>query len=96
MSVPQLSVVQPQTRPPTETAAVRARRLYDEARGAALEQVVAVEASLARVIELAGEIAEGGDVYPVGVRDLCRRMADELAARSATLESLAQRNLDPR
>ena len=93
MSVLQLSIVPPQDK--AETPAIRARRLYDQSRGAAMDQVVAVETGLARVIELAAAIAEGGDVYPAGVRDLCRRMAGELASRGATLEGLAQRNLHP-
>jgi hypothetical protein len=92
MSVPQLVVVQNQTAP--ESPAARARQLYAEARSAAMEQVRAVEQSLERVIALAGEISEGGDIYPVGVRDLCRRLTADLAARTATLDSLAQRNLD--
>ncbi|OYX31577.1 MAG: hypothetical protein B7Y99_09980 [Caulobacterales bacterium 32-69-10] len=59
-----------------------------------MEQVRIVEDSLAKVVALSAEIAEGGDVYPVGVRDLCRRLAEDLAARTATLDALAQRNLD--
>jgi hypothetical protein len=93
MSVPKLVVVQPEVA--EESPAARAIKLYAEARGAALEQVRIVEDSLARVIALSAEIAEGGEVYPAGVRDLCRRLADDLASRSATLDALAQRNLDP-
>jgi hypothetical protein len=91
MSVPQLFVIQPDQSP--DSPAARAHRLYAEARAAAMEQVRAVEQSLARVIVLAEEISEGGDVYPAGVRDLCRRLGDDLTARTNTLESLAQRNL---
>jgi hypothetical protein len=94
MSVPQLVVVQPDTAP--DSPAARAHKLYAEAREAALEQVHAVEESLARVVTLAEEIAEGGEVYPVGVRDLCRRLSADLASRAATLDCLAQRNLESR
>ena len=94
MSVPKLVVVPPETA--EESPAARAVKLYAEARSAAMEQVRVVEDSLAKVIALSAEIAEGGDVYPVGVRDLCRRMADDLASRVATLDALAQRNLGPR
>ena len=48
--------------PLTETAAQRAKRLMAEARQAAEEQVEALEASLAQVIAMASEIADGGDV----------------------------------
>jgi hypothetical protein len=92
MSVPKLVVVRPAEA--EETPAARALRLHAEAKGAALEQVHVVGESLAKVIGLAGEIAEGGDVYPAGVRELARRLVDDLAARAATLDSLAQRNLD--
>ena len=94
MSVPKLVVVPPEIA--AETPAARAVKLYAEARGAAMEQVRIVEDSLAKVIALSAEIAEGGEVYPVGVRDLCRRLADDLASRVATLDALAQRNLEPR
>ncbi len=92
MSVPKLVVLQPDIA--EESPAARAAKLYAEARGAAMEQVRIVEDSLAKVVALSAEIAEGGDVYPVGVRDLCRRLAEDLAARTATLDALAQRNLD--
>jgi hypothetical protein len=65
-----------------------------EAQAAAFEQVRALEESLSQVVGLAGEIAEGGDVYPAGVRDLCRRMGEDLTQRSLTLEAIAARTLD--
>jgi hypothetical protein len=92
MSVPHLSVVRVDDS--TETPATRATRLFAEAQGAALEQVHALESALALVASLAGEIAEGGDVYPAGVRDLCRRMAEEISLRAQTLDALAVRTLD--
>lgn len=94
MSVPKLVVVGPPAA--AETPAARARKLYAEARSAALEQVTVVGESLTKVIGLAAEIADGGDVYPAGVRELARRLAEDLAARAATLDSLAHRNLDAR
>lgn len=93
MSIPQLVVI---TEQPSDSPAARAQRLYAEARGAAMEQIRAVEDSLSRAIVLAGEVAEGGDVYPAGVRDLARRLSEDLSGRLSTLESLSQRNLEIR
>ncbi|HTI66997.1 MAG TPA: hypothetical protein VL460_05545 [Caulobacteraceae bacterium] len=94
MSLPQLVVVQPGSGPDSPSA--RALRLYAEAREAAMEQVRIVEHAIARVIALSEEIAEGGEVYPAGVRDLCRRLGGDLTSRAATLDSLAQRGLEHR
>ena len=92
MSVPHLSIVQTNMDAPS----VRANRLFAEAREAALEQVHMVENGLSQVINLASEIADGGEIYPAGVRDLCRRLSEDLATRSQTLETLAQRGFDRR
>ena len=89
MSVPHLSVVHVEDK--VDSPAARAINLYAEARQAAFEQVRVLELGLATVVALAGEIAEGGDVYPAGVRDLCRRMGEDLALRTQTLSALASR-----
>ena len=84
MSLPQLSVV------PTlhETPGARATRLMTEARQAAEEQVQVLEQALTTAAEIAQHIAEGGEIYPVGVRDLCRRLAEDAVAKSQTLASI--------
>ncbi|HTK36159.1 MAG TPA: hypothetical protein VL358_12855 [Caulobacteraceae bacterium] len=92
MSVPRLSVVQ--TEQTIDSPAARAGRLYAEAQQAAYEQVHVLEEGLAKAVALAGEIAEGGDVYPAGVRDLCRRLGEELTLRSQTLDAIASRARD--
>jgi len=94
MNAQHLSVVragQTAADPDFETPAARAARLYAEAQGAALEQVRALEANLSTVVALAQEIADGGDIYPVGVRELCRRLGEDIATRNQTIEALAQR-----
>jgi hypothetical protein len=90
MSVSHLAVVRPEDQQP-DTPAERARRLFAEAQAAASEQVVQLEEALDASIALSRSIAEGGELYPAGVRDLCRRMAEETAARRLTLEALATR-----
>lgn len=54
--------------------------LLVEARLAARQHVGELDEALARVAALAGDVAEGGAAYPVGVRSLCRHL-------SATMES---------
>jgi hypothetical protein len=87
MSVPHLSVVPAEADAP----AARAQRLYAEAQLAALEQVGELEAALEQVVALARSIAEGGDIYPSGIRELCRRSADDTHGRRQTLQALAAR-----
>jgi hypothetical protein len=80
----QLSLVAPQI----ETPAQRAKRLMAEARLAADEQVQSLETALQSVVALAAEVAEGGDAYPAGVRELARRLVEETNARTRTLEAI--------
>ena len=87
LSVPHLSVV-PQE---ADTPAERAQRLYAEAQQAAMEQVEQLESALDQVVALARSIAEGGDIYPSGIRELCRRSAEDTQGRRMTLEALAAR-----
>ena len=88
MSLPQFSLVTPAA----ETPGARAVRLLAEARVAADEQVHVLEDALATVAEMAHQIAEGGEVYPVGVREICRRLAEDAGAKSQTLESILQQH----
>ena len=94
MSIPQLSVVPMAPEPSTTTEApgVRASRLLAEARQAADEQVHVLERALASAADIAQQIADGGEIYPVGVRDLCRRLAEDAVAKSQTLESMLQQH----
>ena len=74
---------------PPQTTAERVRRLQAEARALALEEVERLAAALAQAARLAQEIADGGEAYPVGVREQARQMVDDLPARAATLKLLA-------
>ncbi len=82
----QLSIVAPTPERPS----ARASRLMAEARAAAHEQIEVLEQAIADVIALANEISGGGDAYSPGARDLCRRLADEVAARAQTLSAIAR------
>ena len=61
-----------------ESVGQRVSRLMAEAREAGSQQVSELETALANVARLAAEIADGGDAYPVGVRDLSRRLVDDV------------------
>ena len=69
----------------------RIRRLQAEAKSLAREHIFALERALVEVERLSAEIAGGGDAYPVGVRDLARRMAEDCEMKVQTLEAIASR-----
>jgi hypothetical protein len=75
------------------TTADRVKRLQMEARALAVEQVEALEKLLLQASAMAQEIAEGGDAYPVGARELAGRLAADLPAKAQTLKAVASRSL---
>jgi len=74
-----------------ESAAERIKRLQLEARLLAREQIDELAKALLAVSRLAEQIAQGGDAYPVGARELCRSLIEDLQARSMTLTAIADR-----
>ena len=91
---PSLSVVadnDPKTAKP-ETVAERVRRLQAEAKQLARDHVHALTAAIMGAEQIAAEIADGGDAYPAGIRDLARRFVEDADARVQTLEALAARH----
>jgi hypothetical protein len=74
-----------------DTISQRVRRLQAEAKGLAREHVLALRAALQTVEALSADIAHGGEAYPVGVRDIARRLADDIGAKAQTLELLSTR-----
>ena len=77
-----------------ETTADRVKRLQQEARLLAREEVETIERKLAELVELARTVSGGGEAYPAGVRELCDRMAAELEGRLQTLQAIAQRTFE--
>lgn len=77
---------------PTKTVGQRVQALQAEARVLAREHVMALCTAIASAEALATEIAEGGDAYPPGVRDLARRFAEDAETRVQSLEAIAARN----
>lgn len=74
-----------------ETAAQRIRYLQQEAHSLARAQVQELQEGLQTLSRQALEIAEGGEAYPIGARELARRMVEELGQRSATLEAILRK-----
>lgn len=76
-----------------ETTTERVKRLQMEARALAVEQVEALEKVLLQASQMAREIAEGGDAYPVGARELAGRLASDLPSKAETLKAIVSRVL---
>ena len=76
-----------------ETRGNRIVRLQREARALALDDVDALVRQMAEVIQAASDIADGGDAYPVGVREAALRLSMELPARADILKAISGRVL---
>ena len=93
---PSLSVVADndlKTTPKTETVAERVRRLQQEARLLAKDHIRSLSTQMMAVEQIAAEIAEGGEAYPPGVRELASRLVEDIDARVQTLEAIVSRTL---
>jgi hypothetical protein len=77
--------------PKHETVAERVRRLQSEAKQLAKDHVRSLIRQMNELEVLAAEIAEGGEAYPPGVRDLARRMVDDCDSRIQTLDAIVAR-----
>ena len=77
--------------PKSETVAERVRRLQAEAKQLAKDHVHALSAAILNAEQIAAEIAEGGDAYPPGIRDLARRFVEDADMRVQTLEAISSR-----
>jgi hypothetical protein len=75
-----------------DTGAQRLRRLQIEAHKLAREQVEILTQDLNAIAARATEISDSADSYPVGVRELCSRLADDLRLQGQTLTAIMARN----
>ena len=78
-----------------ETVSQRVQRLQREARALAREQVEAIERDLESLAWRAQEIADGGEAYAVGVREMASRLATDLPQKAQTLGILLERSSKP-
>ncbi|MGH6955982.1 MAG: hypothetical protein ACREEW_04885 [Caulobacteraceae bacterium] len=74
-----------------ESPADRIRRLQAEARCLAREHIEQLVAALGEVARLAAEVADGGDLYPVGVRELSRRLVEDAGKHALSLGVIVDR-----
>lgn len=74
-----------------ETTAERVKRLQAEARALAVEEVEALDRMLVQASTAARAIAEGGDAYPVGVREIASRLASDLSNKAETIRMILSR-----
>ena len=77
--------------PKSETVAERVRRLQAEAKQLAKDHVKTLTSAMVDLEQLAAEIADGGDAYAPGIRDVARRMVEDLDSRVQTLEAIVAR-----
>lgn len=98
---PKLSIV-PDTvyrldRPP-ETIGQRAHRLQVEAQMLAREHIDELRRAMGEADGLTASLAEGGEIYPPGVRDLAGRIHTHLdaQAQAQTLDALMERLPEPK
>lgn len=75
----------------TESAGNQIKRLQAEARTLAAKQIIQFTRTITDLEQMAAEIAEGGDAYPAGIRDIARRLAEELDAKGQTISAIAVR-----
>lgn len=75
-----------------ETMSERIRRLQAEAKLLAKDHVRSLSAAMLDLERLAAEIAEGGDAYAPGIREVARQLVEDLDSRVQTLEAIAARN----
>jgi hypothetical protein len=76
---------------PAETTAERVKRLQMEAKALALEEVEALERVLLEAAARARAVADGGDAYPVGCREIASRLAADLPSKAETMRVIVQK-----
>jgi len=74
-----------------ESTAERVKRLQAEARALAMEEVEALDRLLMQASAAAKAIADGGDAYPVGAREIASRLSADLPTKAETLRMILSR-----
>jgi hypothetical protein len=81
---------------PPETISERARRRQFEAQMLAREHIDQLREALQEAEGLAGIVAQGGEIYPAGVRDAAGRLLSQLQGQAQTLDTLLERIPEPK
>ena len=77
---------------PKESKTQRVKRLQEEAKNLAREQITEFEQALIMLAQMAEDIAEGGDMYQIGAREVCRRLSEELPRSLQTLQAIIKKS----
>jgi hypothetical protein len=80
---------------PPETTGERARRRQFEAKMLAREHVGELRQAMREAEALAAIVAQGGELYPAGVRDAASRLLSHLDTQGLTLDALLERSPEP-
>jgi hypothetical protein len=78
----------------TPPPGLKARELFEQARAVSVELLCTLESAIATVRSLSDEVVAGGELYAPGLRELARRLSEDLFWTSKTLEQLSQRQGD--
>lgn len=73
------------------TLSERIQTLQDEARGLAQDHVNAFIKALREIERMGNDIAKGGEAYPVGVREIAARLAEDCAPKALSISVLMER-----
>jgi hypothetical protein len=75
-----------------ESIADKIRRLQEEAQANAREHSLSFVRAISDLEDLVSDIADGGEAYPVGVRETCRKLGPELMAARLNVVSILGRD----
>jgi hypothetical protein len=76
---------------PAAARSARARQLRAELRRIARDQMAELALLMRAAEVMADDVVQGGEAFPHGTRDLCRRLAQDLHDQRHTLEIVAGR-----
>jgi hypothetical protein len=89
METPKLKLVA--DAPANETPADRIRRLRAELKDAANGELEELDTAIEHLREIAQTIADGGEAFPPGVREICRILAEDVVAQAKSIDLILQR-----
>ncbi|MGH6956438.1 MAG: hypothetical protein ACREEW_07205 [Caulobacteraceae bacterium] len=75
-----------------ESLADKVRRLRDEAQGLARDHAQDFVHAIADLESFAGDIADGGEAYPVGIRQMAKKLLGELQGARLNVTSVLGRD----
>ena len=92
MDKPELKIAPGQGQVPGgETSSEKIRRLRAQIKEAASDELEELDSAIDQLCEIAQSIAQGGEAYPPGVREICRALAEEAAAQARSIDVILQR-----